>query len=77
MSNCCSNNLTRKNLHNNVRSLIQYKPLRCETTNCESICTSRERTPFEMESHNSSIMELYSGTLLEEGHKDTPPEDNT
>ena len=76
-SNCHSSNLTRKNLRNNVGSLIRYKPLSCETTNCESRRTSRERTPCEMESRNSSIMALYSATLFEEGHKHTPSEDNT
>ena len=74
-SNFCSSNITRKNLHNNVGSLIQYKPLSCETTNCESRCTSRERTPCEMASRNNSIMALYSATLFEEGRKHMPPED--
>ena len=76
-SNCHSSNLTRNNIHNNVRSLIRYKPLSYETTNYESRHTSRERTPCEMASHNNSIMALYSATLFEEGHKHTPPEDNT
>ena len=77
LSNCCSNNLTRKNLRNNVGSLIRYKPLSCDTTNCESRHNSRERTPCEMTSCNSSIIALYLATLFEEGHKHTPPEDNT
>ena len=77
LSNCCSNNLTRKNLLNNVRSLTWYKPLSCDTTNSESSRTSRERTPCEMASHRSSMMALYSATLFEEGHKHTLPEDNT
>ena len=53
-------NMTCKNLHNNVRSLIRYKPLSCKTTNCESRRTSRERTPCEMASRNNSITTLYS-----------------
>ena len=77
LSNCRSNNLTHKNIHNNVGSLILYKPLSCDTTNCESRRTSRERKPCEMESHKSSITTLYSTTLFEEGRKHTPPEDNT
>ena len=77
LSNCHSTNLTRKNLHNNVRALIRYKPLSCETTNYESRHTSREWTPCEMASHNKSIMELYSATLFEEGYKHTSPKDNT
>ena len=71
-SNCRSCNLTRKDLHNNVRFLIRYKPLSCETTNYESRRTSRERTPCEMASRNNSIMALYSATLFEEGRKHTP-----
>ena len=77
LSNCHSRNLTRKNLHNNVGSLIRYKTLSYETTNCESRRTSREQTPCEMASHNNSMMELYSGTFFEEVRKHTPPEDNT
>ena len=76
-SNCRSNNLTCKNLLNNVRSLTCYKPLSYDTTNSESSCASRERTPCEMVSRRSSIMTLYSATLFEDGHKHTPPEDNT
>ena len=76
-SNCRSSNLTRKNLHNNVRSLIRYKPLSCETTNYESRCTLIEGTPCEMTSRNNLITTLYSTTLFEEGHKHMPPEDNT
>ena len=76
-SNCRSNNITCKNLRNNVRSLMRYKPLSCDSTNSESRRTSRERTPCEMASYNNSIMTLYSATLFEEGHKHTPPEDNT
>ena len=76
-SNFCSNNLTRKNIHNNVGSLIRYKPLSCETTNYKSRHTSRERTPCEMASSNNSITALYSATLFEEGRKHMPPEDNT
>ena len=76
-SNCRSSNLTRKNISSDVRSLIQYKPLSCETTNDESRHTSRERTPCEMASCNNSITTLYSTTLFNEGHKLTPPEDNT
>ena len=74
--NCRSSNLTRKNICNNVGSLIRYKILSCDTTNCESRHTSRERTPCEMASHNSSITARYLATLFEEGHKHTPPEDN-
>ena len=77
LSNCHSSNLTHKNLRNNVGSIIQYKPLSCETTNCESRHTSRERTPCEMASHNSSITTLYSATLFKEVRKHTPLEDNT
>ena len=77
LSNFRSNNLTRKNIRNNVGSLIRYKPLSCETTNYESRRTSRERTSCEMESRNNSITALYSATLFEEGRKHTPPEDNT
>ena len=77
LSNFHSNNLTHKNLHNNVGSLTRYKPLSCDTTNCESRHTSRERTPCEMTSLNSLITTLYSTTLFEEGCKHTPPEDNT
>ena len=76
-SNFHSSNLTRKNIHNNVGSLIPYKPLSCETTNCESRGTSRERTPCEMASHNNSIMALYSATLFKEVRKNMPPKDNT
>ena len=76
-SNCRSSNLTRKNLRNNIKSLIGYKPLSCETTNYESRCTSRERTLCEMASCSNSITALYSTTLFEEGRKHTPPEDNT
>ena len=76
-SNCCSSNLTRKNLHNNIGSLILYEPLICETTNYESGRTSRERTSCEMASCNNSMMTLYSTTLFDEGHKHMPPEDNT
>ena len=76
-SNFCSNNLTRKNIHNNVGSLTWYKPLSCETTKCESRCTSRERTPCEMESRRSSIMPLYSSTLLEDVRRHMPPEEST
>ena len=74
-SNFHSSNITRKNLHNNVGSLIRYKPLSCETTNCESRRTSRERTPCEMDSRNNSITTLYSTTLFEDGCKHTPLED--
>ena len=77
LSNCRSNNLTRNNILNNVGSLTWYKPLSCDTTNFELIHTSRERIPCEMASYRSSIMELYSVTLFEEGHKHTPLEDNT
>ena len=77
LSNCRSNNLTRKNLRNNVESLTWYKPLSCDTTNSVSRRTSRERTPCEMASRRSSITTLYPTTLFEEGCKHTPPEDNT
>ena len=77
LSNCHSNNLTRKNLLNNVESLTWYKPLSCDSTNSESRRTSRERTPCEMASRRSSITTLYSTTLFEDGHKHTPPKDNT
>ena len=77
LSNCRSNNLTRKNLLNNIGCLTRYKPLSCDTTNSESRCTSRERTPCEMASRRSSITTLYSTTLFEEGRKHMPPEDNT
>ena len=77
LSNFRSKNLTRKNIRNNVGSLIRYKPLRCDTTNYESRRTSRERTPCEMASCNSLITALYSATLFKEGRKYTPPEDNT
>ena len=77
LSNFRSSNLTRKNIRNNVGSLTQYKPLSYETTNCESIHTSRERTPCEMASHNNSIMALYSTKLFDEGRKHMPPEENT
>ena len=70
-------NLTRKNLLNNVGSLTWYKPLSCDTTNSESTHTSRERTPCEMASHRSSLTALYLATLFEDGHRHTPPEDNT
>ena len=60
LSNCHSNNLTHKNLLNNVRSLTWYKPLSCDTTNFESRRTSRERMPCEMESRRSSMTALYS-----------------
>ena len=76
-SNCHSRNLTRKNLRNNVGSLIRYKPLSCETTNYKSRHNSREWTPFEMASGNNSMTTLYSATLFEEGCKHMPPEDNT
>ena len=76
LSNCSSNNITHKNVHNNVGSLTWYNPFNYDTINCESRRTSRERTPCEMASHRSSIMALYSATLFEEGHKHTPPEDN-
>ena len=76
-SNFHSSNLTRKNLRNNVGSLIRYEPLSCETTNYESRHTSRERTPCEMASSNNSMTALYSTTLFEEGRKHTPLEDNT
>ena len=75
-SNCRSSNLTHKNLLNNVGSLTWYKPLSYDTTNSESRCTSRERTPCKMASHRSSITALYSATLFEEGHKYMPPKDN-
>ena len=77
LSNCHSNNLTRKNLLNNVGSLTWYKPLSYDTTNSESRRTSRERTPCKMASRRSSITALDSSTLFEDGHKHTPPEDNT
>ena len=77
LSNFHSSNLIRKNLHNNVGSLIRYKPLSGKTTNCESRHTSRERTPCEMESHNNSITALYSTTLFDKGCKHTPLQDNT
>ena len=77
LSNYHSNNLTRKNLFNNVGSLTWYKPLSCDTTNSESRSTSRERIPCEMASRRSSIMTLYSTTLFEDGHSHTPPEDKT
>ena len=77
LSNYRSNNITCKNLRNNVGSLRRYKPLSYDTTNCESRCTSRERIPCEMAPRRSSITTLYSTTLFEEGHKHTPPEDNT
>ena len=73
----CSNNLTCKNLCSNVGSLTWYKPLSCDTTNYKSRRTSREWTPCEMESHNNSIMTLYSAALFDEGHKQTPLEENT
>ena len=76
-SNCCSSNLTHKNSCNNIESLIRYNPLSCETTNYESRCTSRDRMPCEMASCNNSTTVLYSSTLFEEGHKHTPPKDNT
>ena len=76
-SNCHSRNITHKNIHNNIGSLIRYEPLSCETTNYESRHTSRERTPCEMASRNNSIMTLYLETLFDKGHKHTPPEDNT
>ena len=76
LSNCRSNNLTRKNILNTVGSLTWYKPLSCDTTNSESRRTSRERTPCKMASCRSSITTLYSETLFEEGRKHTPPEDN-
>ena len=77
LSNFHSNNLTRKNLLNNVIYLTWYKPLSIDTTNSESNRTSRERTPCEMASHRSSIMALYSTKLFEDDRKHTPPEDNT
>ena len=77
LSNCHSSNLTRKNLRNNVGSLIRYKLLSYETTNYESRRTSRERTPCEMESRNNSMTTLYSATLFDEGRKHMPPEYNT
>ena len=77
LSNCRSNNLTRKILLNNVGSLTWYKPLSYDTTNSESSRTSRERTPCEMASRRSSITTLYSATLFEDGRKHTPHEDNT
>ena len=77
LSNFRSNNLTHKNLLNNVGSLTWYNPLSYDTTNSESRRTSRERTPCEMTSHRSSITALYSATLFEDGHKHTPPEDDT
>ena len=77
LSNFHSSNITRKNLRNNVGSLTQYNPLSCETTNCESRRTSRERTPCEMASCNNSITTLYSATLFDEGRKHMPPKDNT
>ena len=73
LSNCRSNNLTRKNILNNVGSLTWYKPLSCDTTNSESRHTLRERTPCEMASRRSSITALYSATLFKEGRKHTPP----
>ena len=76
-SNCRSSNLTRKNLLNNVGSLTWYKPFSCDTTNSESRRTSRERTPCEMASRRSSITALYSATLMEDGHRHTPPQDST
>ena len=48
-----------------------------ENNNCESRRTLREWTWCEMVSHNNSMMALYSETLVEEGHKHTPPKDNT
>ena len=75
--NCRYNNITCKNIHNNVESITRYKPLSCDTTNCESRHTSRERTPCEMASSNNSITTLYSATLFEEGHKQMPPQDNS
>ena len=77
ISNFRSSNLTRKNLHNNVGSLLRYNPLSCETTNCESRHTSRELTPCEMESRNNSMIALYSATLFDEFCKHTPSKDNT
>ena len=77
LSNCHSNNLTRKNILNNVRSLTWYEPLSYDTTNFESRHTSRERTPCKMASRRISITALYSATLFEDGRKHTPPEDNT
>ena len=77
LSNCRSNNLTRKNLLNNVGSLTWYKPLSYDTTNSESRRTSRERMPCEMASRRSSIMTLYSATLFEDGCKHMPPKDST
>ena len=77
LSNCHYNNLTHKNIRNNVESLTWYKPLSYDTTNSESRRTSRDRIPCEMESRKSSITALYSSTLFEEGRKHTPPKDNT
>ena len=77
LSNFCSSNITCKNIRNNVKSLTQYKTLSCETTNCESRCTSRERTPCKMASHNNAITALYLETLFDEGRKHIPPEENT
>ena len=77
LSNFRSRNITHKNHRNNVGSLRRYKPLSCETTNCESRRTSRERSPYEMASHNNSITTLYSATLFDEGCRKTPPEYNT
>ena len=76
LSNCRSNNLTHKNLLNNVGSLTWYKPFSYDTANSESRHTSRDRISCEMASHRSSITALYLATLFEEGHKHTPPEDN-
>ena len=76
-SNCCSNNITHKNLHNKVGSLIRYNPFNCDTTSCDSRQTSRDQTPLEMASPSSSIMTLYSTTLCDDGQRHTPSEDTT
>ena len=65
LSNYRSGNLIRKNIRNNVVSLIRYKPLSCETSNYESRRNSRERTPCERASYNKSMMTLYLATLFE------------
>ena len=74
-SNCHSNNITHKNIHNKVGSWTQYTPFNSNTTNCESIRTSRDRIPLEMASHISSITTLYSTMLFDEGQRHLPPED--
>ena len=74
-SNLYSNNITLKNLLNNVGSMTWYMPFNCDTTNWDSRRNLRDQTPLEMESCNNSITALYSTTLLDDGWRQTPPED--